>query len=684
MPRDIPLERVRNLGIMAHVDAGKTTVTERVLFHARRIHHMGEVHHGTATMDHHTIEQRKGITIAAAATTLGWTAAGSAHALQLIDTPGHVDFTIEVERALRVLDGAVMVLDAASGVEPQTETVWRQAERHRVARVVFVNKVDRPGADLDACARALRERLGAHPVVLARPWLVDGAVVGVVDVLRNILAVTGPDGRETTEHPVPEALRAIVARDRESLLERCAEIDDALAAAWLEHGPDALNPDDVRRALRVATLHGTLTPVLCGSALKNQGIAMLLDHVVHLLPSPLDRPAVTGTDPRHGTAVSPAVRDDGPVCALAFKVGHDRAAGAITWLRVYAGTLRAGMQLLDAARGRTVRVGRLARMHAGHREDITEAPAGAIVAALGLRDVRTGTTLSSPNDPVVLDGLEVPDPVVELAVEPARNADLQRLADALGTLAAEDPSLQVVTDPERGTLLRGVGELHLEVTLERLRLEHGVEARVGEPRVAYRDTVMGPSEARVRLARQNGGVGQFAEVLLAVAPAPRGAGLVFTDETRGGVIPAHFATAVHHGLRDAMTRGAREGVPLVDLSVRLLDGLTHEKDSSVPVFEIVASLALRACVEKCGLLRLEPVMATEFVAPEACVGDVMSLVQSRRGRVLSLESQGAQRVVRAEVPMASLFGQVTALRSRTQGRASMSARFSHYAPARSA
>ncbi|MDB4929434.1 MAG: elongation factor [Myxococcaceae bacterium] len=680
MPRDIPLERVRNIGVMAHIDAGKTTITERILLFTGRIHRSGEVHHGNTAMDFSPEEQAMGITINAAATTTHWAVrdgarAGQRHRLNVIDTPGHVDFTMEVERSLRVLDGAVAVFDAARGVEPQTETVWRQADRYGVPRVAFVNKVDKPGADFAMCLDSMRRRLGARPVAVQLP--LDA---GLIDLVRDRAVVYGDEtGRTFAVTGVPAEHRAAATRAREQLIEACAECDPSLTDAYLAGGPAAVSADDIERALRVATIAGRLVPVLCGSALKNRGIQMLLDAIVNYLPSPRDLPPVEGTHPDTGAAMAREIRDDGPVCALAFKVVSDRAQGTLTFLRVYSGTVRPGMALLDTRRGKTERVGRLVQVHADEREAIDEAPAGAIAAVLGWRDVRTGTTLCSADEPMQLVGLTIPEPMVEVALEPRTAGDSDRMTAGLARLAHEDPSLHVGTDPESGqTVVKGMGELHLEIVVERLRREHRAEVRVGEARVAYRETVRGVGEATYRHVRQEGGTGQFAHVALSVEPGARGSGLVFTNDTVGGVIPQGFIPSIEKGVRGAMARGVATGHPMVDVRVRLLDGSIHKVDSSGPAFEIAGSRAFQEAAKAAGVVGLEPVMAVEVTVPEDYVGEALASVQSRRGTVRDLRARGVLRVVDAAVPLARLFGYVTELRSRTQGRGSAVMAFSHY------
>ena len=685
MPRTVPLERVRNLGIMAHIDAGKTTLSERVLFYTGRIHRMGDVHDGTARLDHLPQEKAKGITITSAATTAAWGVreglfAGAEHQLSLIDTPGHVDFTVEVERSLRVLDGAVAVFDASQGVEPQSETVWRQADRYGVPRVAFINKMDKVGADFAASVRSIVGRLGADALPVQLPLGEGSEHRGVVDLLRRAAYVFDgdPTGRAFATAPVPEAMREAVEAARARLVERCAELDPSLTDAYLADGADALSVEQLERALRLGTLRREVVPVLCGSAYKNRGVQMLLDAVVKYLPSPADVPPVTGATPDGGTA-SRAARDDEPLCALAFKLASGQAAGTLTFLRVYSGTLTPGAQVLNAARNRKERVGRLVRMHAAEMSEVACAYAGDIVAAVGLRDVRTGDTLADPEAPVALGSITVPEAVVTLAVEPKAGTDPDRLGAALARMALEDPSLRVGVDEETGqTLLGGVGELHLEIVVDRLRTEHRVEARTGRPRVAFRETLTGPARVDKVLSVQNGGVGLWARVALEVSPAPRDAGLVFEDATSGGAVPAEFVNAVRRGVAGAMARGLRGGRPVVDARVRLVDGATHKVDSNALAFERAGSMAFQEAALAAGLAVLEPVMAVEVTAPEESLGVVLGTVQSRRGAVREVGARGNVAVVDAEVPLAALFGYVDDLRGRTHGRASATMRFARY------
>ncbi|MCP3137943.1 elongation factor G [Pyxidicoccus xibeiensis] len=687
MSRSTRIERYRNIGIMAHIDAGKTTLTERVLFFTGRIHSTGEVHTGSTEMDWMPEEKKRGITITSAATTASWkptrgSAAGVPHRINILDTPGHVDFTIEVERSLRVLDGAVAVFDASQGVEPQSEAVWRQADRYHVPRIAFLNKMDKVGADFAMSVASIEERLGANPVAVQLPLGEGMDFRGLVDVVRmQAVFFEGEEGRYGDEQPVPAEAREEAERLRLRLIEACADVDATVMEKFVEGRLDEVTAEDLERALRAGTLARTLVPVLCGSAFKKKGVQMLLDAVVNYLPAPSDLPAVEGCVPVTLERVSRPASDAGPPTALVFKLMSDKAVGGIVFLRVYSGTLRAGTVLINPVTGRRERVGRLMFMHANRREEVAEVHAGDICAALGLKGVRTGDTLCDPEAPVVLESLGVMEPVVQLAVEARSPAELPKLEEGLHRLAAEDPSLRVGVDPESGqVLLSGMGELHLEVIVSRLLTEYGVEARVGQPKVAYRDTVRRKVRQEYRHVRQTGGPGQYAHVVLDVGPAPRGAGLVFVDDTRGGNIPRELVPAIEKGVAGAMERGVRDGVPLVDVEVRLVDGSTHVKDSTPQAFSMAGSLALQEAVRSAGLQGLEPVMDVEVTTPEEYLGEVLGDLSARRGRVLGMEARGVVRVVSARVPMASLFGYVTGLRGRTQGRAQASMRLGAYEP----
>ncbi len=684
MPRELSIQRYRNFGIIAHVDAGKTTLTERVLFYTGRIHRPGEVHLGTTTMDSSPQSRKRGITIAAAATTVYWERAGVRHRLNLIDTPGHVDFAVEVERSLRVLDGAVVVLDGNNGVEPQTEAVWRQADRHHVPRVVFINKLDRESADFQASVQSLRDRLGVNALPVQLPFGQGRDFKGVVNLLERSVTVFHPDtqGRTFDVLPVPAQLRAEVERARALLVEACGEHDDALLARYVNGQSEDVTALELEAGLRKATLARKAVPVLCGSAYANCGVQPLLDAVVAYLPAPSDLPPVRGTSARSGEPQERSPSDGAPLCALAFKVQNDRHTGSVTFLRVYSGTLRPGAAVLNASRGERERVGRLLLVHADDYSELSEAPAGVIAAAVGLKHVRTGDTLCDEEASIVLESLQVPEPVVELAVEPRRQVDHEAFTAGLRKLALEDPSLAVVIDDETGqTLLRGMGELHLEIALDRLKTRYGVEARAGQPAVSYRETLKGTARVDYRHVRQTGGPGQYAHVVLEVSPLPRGGGFVFSDEVSGGAVPREYIPAVEKGIRGALARGVLAGHPVVDVKVRLLDGSTHPKDSSAMAFELAGSLAFQQAARSAGVFLLEPVLAVEVTTPPDFVGAVIGDLGSRRGRVLHLEAAERVQRVQAQVPLKELFGYADALRSRTEGRASASLRFSHYATA---
>jgi elongation factor G len=656
MGRRSDIERIRNIGIIAHVDAGKTTLTERVLFHTGRIHSVGEVHNGTARTDHHPIEQRKGITIMAAAVTCDW----QGHRIHLVDTPGHVDFTIEVERSLRVLDGAVVVLDGVAGVESQTETVWHKADRHGVPRLVFVNKLDRRGADFARCLGEVARRLGARPVAVTWPIYDGDELAGVIDLVRLKQLVWRGDG------PAPYVVEPLSslgdgpARAREQLLEACADADPSLLEA-IVHG-HAVAPAALEAALRQATLRGAIVPVLAGSAYRHRGVEPLLDAVVALLPSPVDRGPVCGSD---GGTRSPSVRE--PLAALGFKVVFDDH-GQMTFVRVYSGVLEKGMTVLLSRAQKQVRVGRLVQLVADVREEVARLEAGEIGAVLAL-PLTGGETLSSPEAPIVLEAIVAPPPLVRVAVEPRTSADRERLGVALGRMVAADPSLRLESDDETGqTLLAGMGQLHLEIVVERLATEHGVAVRTGPPLVAYHATLRQVARHKLRHVKQTGGPGQWAEVLIEVGPTARGAGFVFEDRVRGGAVPREYVVGVEKGVREAMANGLCGGYPVVDVRVLLLDGATHPNDSSELAFKVAGALAFKAAAAEAEPCLLEPLMRLEVTCPEAEIGGVVGDVMRRRGAVLGVEARGEERVVQAEVPLAELFGYAGALSGVTHGR----------------
>jgi len=676
MPREYPLERTRNIGIAAHIDAGKTTTTERILFYTGKVHRMGEVDEGSATMDWMVQEQERGITITSAATTCYW----KGHRINIIDTPGHVDFTVEVERSLRVLDGMIAIFCAKGGVEPQSETVWRQADRYGVPRIAYVNKMDTVGADFFRVVEEIRRRLGAHPVPVQVPIGVEDTFRGVVDLITEQAIIYVDDlGTQSEITAVPEDLRDQVSTWREKLLEACCDLDEEIMERYLEGEP--IEPDRIRQALRRGTLANRIVPVLCGASYRNKGVQPLLDAVIYYLPSPLDIPAVRGINPRTGEEEEREVSDDAPLCALAFKVMSDPHVGKLTYLRVYSGTLTAGSYVYNATRGVKERVGRVLYMHANHREDTRQAYAGDIAAAVGLKDTGTGDTLCPEEHPLVLEPMTFPEPVISVAIEPRTRADQDRLGISLARLSEEDPTFRVRVDPETGqTLISGMGELHLEIIVDRLLREFKVEANVGRPQVAYKESITTSAEAEGKWIKQTGGRGQYGHVWLRVEPLPRGAGFVFEDRIVGGVVPKEFIPAVEAGVREAMTSGVLAGYPVVDVRVTLFDGSYHEVDSSEVAFKLAAAQAFRAAMEKAAPVLLEPVMKVEVVVPEAYMGDVMGDLAARRGHIEGLEARGNAQVIRGTVPLAEMFGYATDLRSLTQGRGTYTMQFDSYQP----
>ncbi|MEW6231999.1 MAG: elongation factor G [Chloroflexota bacterium] len=674
MPRRIPLERTRNIGIIAHIDAGKTTTTERVLFYTGKTYKMGEVHDGTAVMDWMEQERERGITITAAATTCYW----RDHQINIIDTPGHVDFTVEVERSLRVLDGGVVVFDAVSGVEPQSETVWRQADRYRVPRICFVNKMDRTGADFWRTFDMIQDRLGADPVAVQLPIGVESTFTGVIDLIENTAIVYADDlGAQVSETSIPESLRAEAAKYREVLVEKIAETDEELTIKYLEGR--AISEAELRRALRQATIRSRLIPVFCGSALRNKGVQPMLDGVVDYLPSPLDIPPVQGVDPRSGQVEARLASEEEPFSALAFKIVSDPYVGRLAYFRVYSGKLYAGSYTLNSSRERKERIGRLLQMHANHREDIDEVGAGDIAAVVGLKSTFTGDTLCDPERPIVLEAIEFPEPVISVAIEPRTKADQDRMGGALQRLSEEDPTFRVRTDEATGqTIISGMGELHLEVLVDRMLREFRVEAHVGKPQVAYKEAITVAAQAQGRFVRQTGGHGQYGDVWLMLEPLPRGGGLRFENKIIGGAIPREFIPAVEAGVLEAAETGVLAGYPLIDLKATLYDGSYHEVDSSEMAFKIAGSMALKAAVQKAGPILLEPVMKIEVVVPEEFMGDVLGDLNSRRGHIEGMEVRMGSQIIRGLVPLAEMFGYATDLRSVTQGRGTYSMEFSHY------
>jgi len=683
MPRQTPLERIRNIGIMAHIDAGKTTTTERVLFYTGRVHRMGEVDEGAATMDWMEQEQERGITITAAATFCRWQRLGQVFQINIIDTPGHVDFTVEVERSLRVLDGAVAILDAVGGVEPQTETVWRQADRYGVPRIVFVNKMDRVGADFDRCLAMVRERLGAKAFPVQYPLGSGELFTGLIDVIRQAEVVYNEAsfGQEWVEGPVPDAFKEKVAQLRHEVIEAAVEHDEELLEKYLG-GEDHLTEDDVRRAIRTATIAGKIVPVFCGAAFRNKGVQPLLDGVIDYLPGPLDVPPVRGHLPHHdATFVDRPAADEAPFSALAFKIMTDPYVGKLTFFRVYSGVLAAGSYVYNSTKDRRERIGRLLQMHANKREEIDEVRAGDIAAAIGLRETRTGDTLCDGNDPVILEAMRFPRPVIAVAIEPKTKADQDKLSTALQKLAEEDPTFQIRSDAETlQTIISGMGELHLEILVERMRREFKVEANVGRPQVAYRETVRRRVEwVEGKFVRQTGGHGQYGHVVIHLEPTEPGLGFVFEDNVVGGAVPREYIGPVEQGIKEALENGVLAGYPVVDVKVELVDGSYHDVDSSEMAFKIAGSLAFKEAAGRAGPVLLEPVMDVEVVTPAEYMGDVIGDLSSRRGKIGGMTQRADAQVIGASVPLAEMFGYSTTLRSMTQGRAVYTMQFSHYA-----
>ena len=682
MARSHPLERYRNIGIMAHIDAGKTTTTERILYYTGKSYKIGEVHEGTATMDWMEQEQERGITITSAATTCFWRAEegnGEEHRINIIDTPGHVDFTIEVERSLRVLDGAVACFDGVAGVEPQSETVWRQAEKYKVPRMCFVNKLDRTGASFERCVSMIKDRLGARPAVLYLPIGIESGFKGLVDLVENraIIWLEESLGAKFEYQDIPAELADEAAAARSELIEIAVEQDDDVMEAYLEgNEPDVAT---LKKLIRKGTLNFSFVPVLCGSAFKNKGVQPLLDAVVDYLPSPLDVPAVEGVKPDSEDVDSREASDNAPFSALAFKIMNDPFVGTLTFARIYSGKLEASSQMLNSVKDKKEKVGRMLLMHANDREDIQVAYAGDIVALAGLKDTTTGDTLCAANAPIVLERMEFPDPVIEVAVEPKTKADQEKMGVALGRLAREDPSFRVTTDHESGqTIIKGMGELHLEILVDRMKREFKVEANVGAPQVAYRESLARPVELTYTHKKQSGGSGQFGEVKVALEPGERGSGIEFLDEIKGGNVPREYIPSVEKGMRETAETGSLIGFPIIDFKIRLLDGKYHDVDSSALAFEITGRGAMREAAQKAGIKLLEPVMKVEVVTPEDYLGDVIGDLNSRRGQIQGTDSRGNAQVVEAMVPLANMFGYVNQLRSFTQGRAQYSMQFSHY------
>jgi elongation factor G len=675
MARTTPLDRYRNIGIMAHIDAGKTTTTERILYYTGRSYKIGEVHEGTATMDWMEQEQERGITITSAATTCFW----RDHRINIIDTPGHVDFTIEVERSLRVLDGACTVFDSVAGVEPQSETVWRQADKYGVPRICFVNKMDRIGADFYRCVQMIIDRLGAKPLVLQLPIGVESDFAGVVDLVRmkGIIWKDEALGAEFTVGDIPADMKAKADEYRHTLLETIVELDEAVLEAYL----DGKQPDEdtIKRLVRKGTVTGTFVPVICGSAFKNKGVQPLLDAVVDFLPAPTDVPDVIGVKPDSDEPVSRKSSDDEPFSGLAFKIMTDPFVGSLTFVRIYSGVLAAGQQVLNTVKGDKERCGRMLQMHANHREDIKEARAGDIVALAGLKATTTGDTLCDPANPVILERMEFPEPVIEVAVEPKTKSDQEKMGMALNRLAQEDPSFRVSSDAESGqTIIKGMGELHLEIIVDRMKREFKVEANVGAPQVAYRETISKKIEQDYTHKKQTGGSGQFARVKIRFEPLPPGSGFEFENDVVGGAVPREFVPGVEKGLKAAKESGVIAGFPMIDFKATLIDGAYHDVDSNVLTFDIAARACYREGIPKAGPKLLEPIMKVEVVTPDDYMGDVIGDLNSRRGQVQGMDSRGNARVIAAMVPLANMFGYVNTLRSMSQGRAQYTMHFDHY------
>ncbi len=681
MAREYPLERYRNIGIMAHIDAGKTTTTERILYYTGKSYKIGEVHDGAATMDWMEQEQERGITITSAATTTFWQAEdgqGPKHRINIIDTPGHVDFTSEVERSLRVLDGAVAVFDGVAGVEPQSETVWRQADKYGVPRMCFINKLDRTGADFYYCVQSIIDRLGATPLVLYLPIGAESDLKGVVDLVNNRGIVWKDEslGAEFEYTDIPADLADRAAEYRERLIETAVEQDDAVMEAYLEgNEPDAAT---LKKLIRKGTIDRAFVPVVCGSAFKNKGVQPLLDAVVDYLPSPLDVPAIKGVLPDSDVEEVRESSDDAPFAALAFKIMNDPFVGSLTFTRIYSGRLTKGTYL-NSVKEKKEKIGRMLLMHSNNREDIDEAFAGDIVALAGMKDTTTGDTLCDPAKPIILERMEFPEPVIELSVEPKTKADQEKMGIALNRLAAEDPSFRVTTDHESGqTIIKGMGELHLDILVDRMKREFKVEANVGAPQVAYREYLAKPVDVDYTHKKQSGGSGQFGRVKIKVEPGERGQGFVFQDEIKGGNIPKEYIPAIEKGLREQAESGYLVGFPIIDFTVTLYDGAYHDVDSSAIAFEIAGRGAMREVAQKSGIKLLEPIMKVEVVTPEEYLGDVIGDLNSRRGQIQGTDTRGNAQAVEANVPLANMFGYVNELRSFTQGRAQYSMQFSHY------
>jgi len=674
MAREFSLKNTRNIGIMAHIDAGKTTTTERILFYTGRVHKIGEVHEGAATMDWMEQEQERGITITSAATTAQW----KGHRINIIDTPGHVDFTVEVERSLRVLDGAVTVFDAKGGVEPQTETVWRQADRYGVPRICYVNKMDIIGANFEMCVEQIKSRLGANPVPIQYPIGAEDKFIGMVDLVEmKAIIYTDDLGKTSDATEIPAELKEKCEELHLALVEAAAEQDEELMMKYLEG--EELTVDEIKSALRKGTIDVKLVPVLCGSSYKNKGVQPMLDAVVDYLPAPVDIPAIKGTLPDTDEEVTRESDDNGPFSALAFKIMTDPYVGKLTFFRVYSGVLSSGSYVLNSTKGKRERVGRILQMHANHREEISTVYSGDIAAAVGLKDTTTGDTLCDEKSPVILESMQFPEPVISVAIEPKSKADQDKMGIALSKLAEEDPTFRAHTDEETGqTIISGMGELHLEIIVDRLKREFKVEANVGAPQVAYRETFRNSAKVEGKFVRQSGGRGQFGHVWVEFSPLEPGKGFEFENKIVGGVVPREYVPAVQAGIEESMKNGVLAGFPLVDIKAVLVDGSYHDVDSSEMAFKVAGSLALKEAAKKCGAVLLEPIMKVEVTVPEDYMGDVMGDLNSRRGRIEGMEARANAQVIRAMVPLSEMFGYSTVLRSRTQGRGQYSMQIDHY------
>ncbi len=675
MPREFSLDKTRNIGIAAHIDAGKTTTTERVLFYTGKKHKIGEVHEGAAEMDWMEQEKERGITITSAATTCFW----KDHRINIIDTPGHVDFTVEVERSLRVLDGAVAVFDGSQGVEPQSETVWHQADKYNVPRVPFVNKMDKLGADFFMSLASIQERLSKHAVAIQLPIGADSTFAGLVDLIeQKAYHFEGKNGENIVEVPIPEDMKDLVAKHRAILIEKVAEANDEMMNKFLNN--EAFTNDEIYKAIRSMVLKNAIYPVICGSALANVGVQFMLDAVIRYLPAPTDLAEIKGTNPDTDAEEVRHATDEDPFSALAFKIMTDPFVGKLVFFRVYSGHVSAGSYLYNSTTGERSRLGRIVRMHANHREDVTDVYSGEIAAAIGLKDITTGDTLCDENHPIVLEKIIFPEPVISVAIEPKTKQDQEKIGMAMQKLAEEDPTFRIKTDEETlQTIISGMGELHLDIIVDRMRREFKVEANVGAPQVAYKETIRTKAEAEGKYVKQSGGKGQYGHCYLTVEPQEAGKGFEFVDEVRGGVIPREFIPAIEKGIKESLTRGIQAGYPVVDIKVTVTDGSYHEVDSSEMAFKMAGSMAFQAACKKANPVIMEPIMKIEVVTPEQFMGDCIGDLNSKRGQIQEMTDRGQMKVVKAIVPLASMFGYVTSLRSMSQGRASSSMEFSHYA-----